>query len=103
MGKVKELLDDKMPENVPDTKYDWMPHPTMHDNAAEDVGEREVVIEVGAALTDTPYKVRILWGSDPADFEPVYEYRFTTQAERRAFALGAEAAEGYMSFTYVLE
>jgi hypothetical protein len=63
-----------------------------------ETAERELIIEVGEHLTETPHKTRILWGSRPDDDAPVCEYRFATKEELAAFEEGTMAANGWMDY-----
>jgi hypothetical protein len=74
-----------------------------HEDAVEQeaVGKRQLEVEVGEHLTDTPHRIKILWGEHPREDNPICEYRFATEAELNAFLLGAEAAEGWMGFTII--
>ena len=74
-----------------------------HEDAVEqeEAEERQLKVDVGEHLTDTPHRVRILWGRHPDEDNPICEYRFATEVELEAFLVGTEAAEGWMGYTII--
>jgi hypothetical protein len=81
VSKIKDLLEQG---------YTSVPEPKKRE------------IEVVGEIT-FPHSVRILWGSKShqGDDDPIWEYRFATEAELTAFMLGVNAAEGWLGYQMV--